>query len=121
MVFSILYPQIRIHNHFKKNFFCHIGSTLILNVKDNYSHLNIFVREHTQKSNRFPLVAAERPVARDVAGNNALRPVMAQPILPGHKKKLRDNCTEVLAGKDLFAIFALAIEASSIQSYLMVR
>ena len=30
------------------------------------------------------------------------------------QKKLRDNCTEVLAGKDLFAIFALAIEASSI-------
>ena len=76
------------------------------------------MREHTQKSNRFLLVAAERPVARDIAGNSALRPVMAQPILPGHKKKLRDNCTEVLAGKDLFAIFALAIEASSIAKLL---
>jgi hypothetical protein len=33
----------------KKIFFCHIGSTTILNVKENCSHLNIFIREHTQK------------------------------------------------------------------------
>jgi hypothetical protein len=71
---------------FQKNFFLHIGSTTILNVKDNCSHLNIFMRNTRKKSNRFLLVAAERPVARDVAGNSALRPVMAQPILPGHKK-----------------------------------
>jgi hypothetical protein len=102
----------------KKNFFCHIGSTTILNVKENCSHLNIFMRKHTQKKVTVSYWSQQ---------NGLLRVTLPATVPPGQswhthstwpQKKLRDNCTEVLAGKDLFAIFALAIEASSIAKLL---